>query len=71
VTRYVVWNLGRLLSRRWKRYGRAAVMIGAPVPLAPWFASHPEMYELPRHERLAHVQALTDGIMDRIGGWSR
>jgi glycerol-3-phosphate O-acyltransferase len=67
VARYVVWNVGRLLSRRWKRYGRAAVMIGAPVPLAPWFASYPELYDLPRHERLAHVQALTDGIMDRIG----
>lgn len=67
VARYVVWNLGRLVARRWKRYGRAAVMIGAPVPLAPWFEERPELYELPRHERLAQVQLLTDGIMDRIG----
>jgi glycerol-3-phosphate O-acyltransferase len=67
VARYVVWNLGRLVTRRWKRYGRAAVMIGAPVPLAPWLAERPTLYELPRHERLAQVQLLTDGIMDRIG----
>lgn len=67
VTRYLLWNAGRLVTRRWKRYGRAAVMIGAPVPLAPWYAGRPDLYLLPRHERLAHVQALTDGIMDRIG----
>jgi glycerol-3-phosphate O-acyltransferase len=67
VVHYVAWNVGRLLTRRWKRYGRAAVMIGAPVPLAPWYAEHPDLYELPRHERLARVQALTDRVMDRIG----
>jgi glycerol-3-phosphate O-acyltransferase len=67
VAHYVAWNAGRLAIRRWKRYGRAAVMIGAPIPLAPWYADHPALYELPRHERLARVQALTDGIMDRIG----
>ena len=67
VARYLLWNAGRLLARRWKRYGRAAVMIGAPEPLEPWFARHPDLYELPRHERLARVQALTDRIMDRIG----
>jgi glycerol-3-phosphate O-acyltransferase len=67
VLRYVLWNAGRLVTRRWKRYGRAAVTIGAPIHLAPWYASEPTLYELPRHERLARVQALTDGIMDRIG----
>jgi glycerol-3-phosphate O-acyltransferase len=67
VVRYLLWNAGRLVTRRWKRYGRAAVMIGAPVPLAPWFDARPALYELPRHERLAQVQLLTDGIMDRIG----
>jgi glycerol-3-phosphate O-acyltransferase len=67
VGRYLAWNAGRLLARRWKRYGRAAVMIGAPEPLERWYASQPELYELPRHERLARVQALTDRIMDRIG----
>jgi glycerol-3-phosphate O-acyltransferase len=67
VAHYLAWNIGRLLTRRWKRYGRAAVIVGAPVPLAPWFASQPDLYRIPRHERLARVQALTDGIMDRIG----
>jgi glycerol-3-phosphate O-acyltransferase len=67
VVRYLLWNAGRLATRRWKRYGRAAVMIGAPVQLAPWFASRPGLFELPRHERLAQVQALSDQIMDRIG----
>ena len=67
VAHYVLWNAGRLLSRRWKRYGRAAVMIGAPMPLAPFYASHPELYDVPRHERLARVQSLSDAIMDRIG----
>ena len=28
VASYVFWNTGRLLTRRWKRYGRAAVTIG-------------------------------------------
>jgi glycerol-3-phosphate O-acyltransferase len=67
VARYLLWNAGRLLTRRWKRYGRAAVMIGAPEPLEEWYASQPELYVIPRHERLARVQALSDRIMDRIG----
>jgi glycerol-3-phosphate O-acyltransferase len=67
VAHYLLWNAGRLVTRRWKRYGRAAVMIGAPVHLEPWFAARPGLYELPRHERLAHVQALSDRVMDRIG----
>ena len=67
VTRYLAWNAGRLVSRRWRRYGRAAVTIGAPIPLAPWYARQHDLYEIPRHERLARVQMLSDGIMDRIG----
>lgn len=67
VAHYLAWNAARLVTRRWKRYGRAAVTVGAPIPLASWYERQPELYELPRHERLARVQALTDGIMDRIG----
>ena len=67
VGRYVVWNLGRMLTSRWQRYGRAAVTIGRPVPLAPWFARHPTVFELTRSERLACVQALCDEIMETIG----
>ncbi len=64
---FVFWNLTRILTRRWKRYGRAAVMIGTPVPLAPWYANQPDLYTIPRAERLARVSELTDRIMERIG----
>ena len=67
VVPYVFWNVGRILTRRWKRYGRAAVMIGAPVPLAPWYANQPDLFTIPRPERLALVAELTDRIMERIG----
>lgn len=68
VAHFVGWNLGRLVVRRWKRYGRAAVVIGAPIPLQPWFERHPELFEMPRPERLARVQQLSDSIMGIIGG---
>ena len=71
VASYVGWNLGRLAVRRWKRYGRAAVTIGEPVPLAAWIASHEAegrgLFDLPRAERLARVQELCDSMMERIG----
>ncbi len=64
---YLFWNVTRLVTRRWKRYGRAAVMIGAPIPLSPWYANQPDLFVLPRPERLALVAELTDRIMERIG----
>jgi glycerol-3-phosphate O-acyltransferase len=67
VAHYVAWNAARLVGRRWRRYGRAAVTIGAPMPLGAWFAANAELFDLPRHERLARVLALTDLVMDRIG----
>ena len=71
VVHYVGWNASRLLTRRWKRYGRAAVTIGEPVPLAPWFAGQEaggtSLFDLARPERLARVQALADAMMSRIG----
>lgn len=68
VGRFLMWNLIRLVTRQWKRYGKAAVVVGAPIPLEPWFASHPDLFSLPRSDRLAKVQALSDRVMDRIGG---
>jgi glycerol-3-phosphate O-acyltransferase len=65
--RFLIWNTGRLLLRRWRRYGRAAVVVGKPVPLESWFARHPDLFDLPRPERLAKVQQLSDEIMGRIG----
>ena len=67
VVPYVFWNVARIVTRRWKKYGRAAVMIGAPVPLAPWYANQPDLFTIPRAERLALVAELTDRIMERIG----
>jgi glycerol-3-phosphate O-acyltransferase len=69
VVHYVVWNVGRLVLRRWKRYGRAAVTIGEPVALGPWFQREggDALFALPRPERLSRVQALADDAMVRIG----
>ncbi|MEO6526831.1 MAG: 1-acyl-sn-glycerol-3-phosphate acyltransferase [Gemmatimonadaceae bacterium] len=67
VARYIGWNMGRLLSRRWKRYGRAAVVVGAPIPLAPWFAEHRDLFTLEKADRLARVQTLCDGLLERVG----
>ncbi|CAN5910478.1 1-acyl-sn-glycerol-3-phosphate acyltransferase [soil metagenome] len=67
VARYVGWNVARMLTRRWKRYGRAAVVVGAPMPLGPWFSAHPELFHVEKPERLAHVQALCDSLLVRVG----
>ena len=67
VGHYVTWNLARLLTRQWKRYGRAAVVVGAPVPLGPWFAAQRDLFTIERPERLARVQTLCDELLDRVG----
>jgi glycerol-3-phosphate O-acyltransferase len=71
VARYTWWNLGRIVVRKWKRYGYAAVTIGEPVPLEPWLRDQENageaLFHLPRHERLAKVQTLCDEMMSRIG----
>jgi glycerol-3-phosphate O-acyltransferase len=67
VAHYVGWNLGRLLTRQWKRYGRAAVVVGAPIPLGPWFASQSDLFTLERPDRLARVQTLCDTLLERVG----
>ena len=68
---YTAWNAGRLLARRWKRYGQAAVVIGEPVPLEPWFAGLERdgrgLFTLPRADRLGVIQALADDAMRRVG----
>jgi glycerol-3-phosphate O-acyltransferase len=67
VAHYVGWNLARLATRQWKRYGRAAVVVGAPIPLGPWFASQRDLFTLEKPERLARVQALCDALLERVG----
>jgi glycerol-3-phosphate O-acyltransferase len=67
VTRYLWWNAARLVTRRWKRYGRAAVTVGAPISLEAWFSRNPDLFELAKTERRARVQSLCDDVMSRIG----
>jgi len=71
VSRYLWWNSARIVARRWKRYGRAAVTIGEPISLATWFEERNDygesLFEMPRHERLARVQLLCDSVMMKIG----
>ena len=67
VARYMAYNVGRMATRRWRKYGRAAVTVGAPLPLGPWYREHPDLFTLPKSERLALVQQLSDRVMDRIG----
>jgi glycerol-3-phosphate O-acyltransferase len=67
VTRYLWWNAARLVTRRWQRYGRAAVTIGAPMSLEPWFAFNADLFDLAKPERRGRVQSLCDDVMSRIG----
>ncbi|MEP6779876.1 MAG: 1-acyl-sn-glycerol-3-phosphate acyltransferase [Gemmatimonadaceae bacterium] len=71
VASYLFWNTGRLLTRRWKRYGRAAVTIGAPVSVGEWISaletSNVNLFDLPRTERLPFVQTFCDSLLQRIG----
>ncbi|HUQ98642.1 MAG TPA: 1-acyl-sn-glycerol-3-phosphate acyltransferase [Gemmatimonadaceae bacterium] len=70
VASYVWWNFARIAGRRWKRYGRAAVVIGQPVPLAPWLEQQDretgDLFSLPREARLSRVQELADTALLRI-----
>ena len=70
VLRYVWWNMARLVARRWRRYGRAAVVIGDPFALAPWLEQQDRetggLFTIDRAERLARVQALSDSVLERI-----
>ena len=70
VLRYVWWNMARLIARRWKRYGRAAVVIGEPVPIEPWLNKQDRetggLFDIPRADRLARVQLLSDSVLERI-----
>lgn len=71
VTRYVGWNIGRLVTRRWKRYGRAALVIGEPWPVSAWLhdleVKGIALFDLERHERLSYVQSFADRVMQRVG----
>jgi len=71
VAAFMAWNVWRLVARLWKRYGQAAVVVGEPVPLKPWFreleGAGRGLFTLSRGERLGEVQRLTDDLMRRVG----
>ena len=69
VGNHVLLNLSRAATRSFRRYGRAAVTVGEPFALAPWFAEQggDALFELPRADRLARVQRLADDALVRIG----
>ena len=63
---YLAANLGRLLLGRRLHYGRVAVNFGSPISLRAWAGARPGVLDLPKVERLAHLQALAQEIMERI-----
>jgi len=70
VVRYVWWNMARLVARRWRRYGRASVVVGEPFALAPWLEQQDRetggLFDIERTERLSRVQMLSDSVLERI-----
>jgi glycerol-3-phosphate O-acyltransferase len=68
VSRYVVWNVGRMLTGRLKRYGRVAVNFGTPRSVRDWLATAPAgVLEWPKERRLHELDRLAREMMDRIG----
>ncbi len=71
VSRWLFFNTGRLLTGRWRRYGRAAVTIGTPVSVNEWLTTldrdQVSLFDVPRSERLPRVQAFCDDVLRRIG----
>jgi glycerol-3-phosphate O-acyltransferase len=67
VLHYVGWNVLRLFTGRLRRYGRVAVNFGTPVSLRAWTTGVAGVLDLPREERLPHVQELADRMLERIG----
>lgn len=70
VIQYVWWNMARVVVRKWKRYGRAAVVIGEPFAVESWLDEQDRevggLFALERPERLARVQLLADAVLGRI-----
>jgi glycerol-3-phosphate O-acyltransferase len=66
VGHYTGWNTLRLLTGRLRRYGRVAVNFGTPLSVRSWVAKRPDVLDLPRAERLPHMQQLADTMLARI-----
>jgi glycerol-3-phosphate O-acyltransferase len=67
VTQYLAFTSLRLLARRVRRQGRAAVNFGTPVSLRTRVRAQPgDVLHLPRAERLPVIQQLADHLLERI-----
>ena len=71
VSRWMLFNTGRFLTGRLRRYGRAAVTIGTPVSVNQWLTRLDErgesLFDMTREERLPRVQHFCDEMLQRIG----
>jgi glycerol-3-phosphate O-acyltransferase len=68
VSSYIARNVGRALTGRLKRYGRAAVNFGAPRSVRDWLATAPAgVLDWPKERRLPELERLAREMMDRIG----
>jgi glycerol-3-phosphate O-acyltransferase len=68
VATYVSANVGRLITGRLRRYGRAAVNFGTPLSLKAWLATAPAgVLSWPRERRLPELDRLAREMMERIG----
>ena len=68
VSSYVIRNLGRMLTGRLKRYGRAAVNFGTPRSVRDWLATAPTgVLDWPKESRLPELDRLAREMMERIG----
>jgi len=65
---YVIANVGRLITGRLRRYGRAAVNFGTPLSLRGWLATAADgVLTWPKERRLPELDRLAREMMDRIG----
>ena len=62
------WNAIQLLTGHRHRYGRVAVNFATPVSVRDWLRGEPPgLLNLPRGERLPHIQRLADALLERVG----
>lgn len=65
---FAIWNGMQLLRGQKQRYGRVAVNFDAPLSVRQWLAAQPvPVLDLPRAERLPHIQRLAQAVLDRAG----
>ncbi len=65
---FAAWNAIQVVTGQRQRYGRVAVSFAAPISVRSWLGEQPAgILELPRAERLPHLQRLADLVMCRIG----